>query len=88
MRFVPVELSFTYRTIEEADFRDSFSFSPAASAVAFLQAVNFADRVSLRYGFDVRYRAEKFKPHACATKDASQWLALRVIQLISATTDN
>src|SRR5208337_1989515 len=88
MRFVPVELSFTYRTIGEADFPESFSFSPAASAVAFSQAVNFADRVSRRYGFDVGNRAEKFKPHAYLTKHPSQWPALRFTQPISATTDN
>src|SRR5208337_3265308 len=86
MRFVPVELSLTYRTIGEADFPESFSFSPAACAVAFSQPVDFADRVSRRNGFDVRNRAEKFKPHACATNGARQSPALRFTQLISATT--
>jgi len=64
MRFIPVEFCHAHRTIVETYFRDAFSFSPPAKAVAFSQTVDFPDRISHRDGLNFRYRAEKFKPHS------------------------
>ena len=66
VRLVPMQLTFTYRTIGEVDFRGALALSPAAGAVPFSQAANFADRASRRNGFDFRNRTKKFEPHVRA----------------------
>lgn len=53
MRFIPVDFGKTCCVIGQANACQTFQFSPATSAMLFLQPVQFADRVAYCNDFDL-----------------------------------